>query len=80
LIDSLLREGDPFMLLADFESYLEAQGQVDTLWGDPDLWTRKAILNVARTGRFSSDRAIETYAQEVWDVSPRAVNYPGSHH
>ena len=80
LIDSLLREGDPFMLLADFESYLETQGQVDTLWSDPDLWTRKAILNIARTGRFSSDRAIETYAREVWDVSPRAVNYPGSHH
>ena len=79
LIDSLLHEGDQFMLLADFESYLEAQGKVDRLWGDPELWTRKAILNIARTGRFSSDRAVETYAREIWEISPRASIYPGSH-
>lgn len=79
LVDSLLREGDPFMLLADFESYHETQCRVDTLWSDPESWTRKSILNIARTGRFSSDRAIETYAREVWEISPRAVTYSGSH-
>ena len=80
LVNGLLHEGDPFMLLADFESYLEEQGRVDTLWHDPEEWTRKSILNIARSGRFSSDRAIETYAREVWEVSPRAGNYPGRHH
>ena len=79
LVNSLLHEGDPFMLLADFESYLEQQRAVDQLWLDPEGWTRKAILNIARTGRFSSDRAIETYAREVWEISPRAVLHPGSH-
>jgi len=79
LVASLMHEGDPFMLLADFENYYEKQREVDTLWSDPDAWTRKAILNIARTGRFSSDRAIETYARDIWEVSPRAVVYPGSH-
>lgn len=79
LVDSLLHEGDSFMLLADFESYLEQQRKVDALWEDPDNWAKKAILNIARTGRFSSDRAIETYAREIWGISPRAVLYPGSH-
>ena len=67
------------MLLADFESYLEQQRKVDSLWQDPDNWAKKAILNIARTGRFSSDRAIETYSREIWGISPRAVLYPGSH-
>lgn len=77
LVESLLHEGDPFMLLADFESYLEQQRAVDLLWGDPEGWTRKSILNIARTGRFSSDRAIETYAREVWEISPRAGVHSG---
>jgi glycogen phosphorylase len=71
IIDSLLHEGDQFMLMADFESYLEGQDAVDRLWMDPDEWSRKAILNIARTGRFSSDRAIETYAREIWKIAPR---------
>lgn len=79
LVESLVHEGDTFMLLADFESYISQQSKVDSLWEEPENWTRKAILNIARTGLFSSDRAIETYAREVWEISPRAVVYPGSH-
>lgn len=77
IIDSLLHEGDPFMLLADFESYLAQQAAVDQVWDEPDAWVRKSILNIARTGRFSSDRSIQTYAREIWEISPRIANYPG---
>lgn len=80
LVESLFNEGDPFMVLADFESYLEGQRRVDSLWIEPESWTRKSILNIARSGLFSSDRAIKTYAREVWEISPRASNRPGEHH
>lgn len=80
LVESLFNEGDPFMVLADFESYLEEQRRVDLLWIEPESWTRKSILNIARSGVFSSDRAIKTYAREVWEISPRASNRPGEHH
>jgi starch phosphorylase len=63
-----LVERDPFMVLADFRAYVEAQRQVARLWSDPDAWSRKAVLNVARMGRFSSDRSIHEYARNVWRV------------
>lgn len=72
LIDSLLLGGDRYALLADYAAYVECHAAVDRLHADPDAWTRKAILNVARSGIFSSDRAIQTYADEVWGVKPRA--------
>jgi starch phosphorylase len=71
LVHALLHEGDPFMLMADFESYWRIQENVDRLWADPEAWARQAILNIARTGAFSSDRAIETYAREIWKIAPR---------
>jgi len=72
LVDSLLLGGDRYALLADYAAYVECHAAVDRLHADPDAWTRKAILNVARSGMFSSDRAIQTYADEVWGVKPRA--------
>ena len=72
LVDSLLLGGDRYALLADYAAYVECHAAVDRLHADPDAWTRKAILNVARSGIFSSDRAIQTYADEVWGVKPRA--------
>ena len=58
------------MLLADYAEYVAAQERVDALYTDRDAWTRAAILNVAAMGRFSSDRAIREYAQDIWRVPP----------
>ncbi len=65
LIDGLLGH-DPFMLLADYRSYVECQERVSALWGDPEAWARMSILNVARMGRFSSDRSIGEYVANIW--------------
>ncbi|HNU11054.1 MAG TPA: glycogen/starch/alpha-glucan phosphorylase [Rubrivivax sp.] len=71
LVDALLWGGDHYMLLADFESYLQAQERVDATYRDPDAWAAKAIANVAGMGHFSSDRTIGEYARQVWGVRPQ---------
>jgi starch phosphorylase len=73
LRDMLLTQGDYYMHLADLKSYIEADGQLDALYADPDEWARKAILNVAGSGKFSSDRTIAEYANEIWNVQPCPV-------
>ena len=70
LRDMLLTQGDHYMHLADLKSYLEADAQLTALYADSDEWVRKAILNVAGSGKFSSDRTIAEYAEEIWDVTP----------
>ncbi len=69
LVDDL-RERDAFLVCADFRAYLDAQRRVSDAWRDPAAWTRSSILNVARAGKFSSDRAIREYASQIWDVKP----------
>jgi len=61
------------MHLADLTSYLEADRRLRDLYADPDAWARKAMLNVAGSGKFSSDRTIAEYAAEIWKVEPCPV-------
>ena len=68
LRDALLTTGDHYMHLADLSSYLEADGRLVQLYADPKGWTQKAILNVAASGKFSSDRTIAEYSAEIWDA------------
>ncbi len=67
LIDSLLYD-DKYMLLADYQSYIDCQEKVNQVWADQKLWTRLSILNVARMGKFSSDRAIREYCRDIWKI------------
>jgi starch phosphorylase len=73
LRDALLTAGDHYMHLADLTSYLEADRRLEQLYADPMGWARKAILNVAASGTFSSDRTIAQYAAEIWDAKPCPV-------
>jgi starch phosphorylase len=72
LVDNLLHQ-DPFMVLADFTSYVARQEQVDREYADRDNWVRKSILNVARMGWFSSDRSIREYCDTIWHIKPVEV-------
>jgi starch phosphorylase len=67
---------DRYLVLADFAMYRDCQAQVDQAWSSPDRWTRMSILNVARMGHFSADRAVLEYAERVWRVKPLPVNGP----
>jgi starch phosphorylase len=73
LHDMLLTDGDHYRHLADLTSYLEADQRMRDLYADPDAWARKAILNVAGSGKFSSDRTIAEYASQIWEVKPCPV-------
>jgi starch phosphorylase len=73
LRDALLARGDYYMHLADLKSYLEADQRLRELYADSDAWASKAILNVASSGKFSSDRTIAEYAAEIWKVEPCVV-------
>jgi starch phosphorylase len=71
--DVLLTNGDFYMHLADLTAYTETQAKVGALYADPEAWSRKAILNVACSGKFSSDRAVAEYAADIWNVTPCPV-------
>jgi len=70
IVKTLLDEGDYYMLLADYRSYVTAQEEVGRVFLNPDEWTRRSILNTAHMGRFSSDRAVMDYASAIWNVQP----------
>jgi starch phosphorylase len=68
IIDNLLHRGDQYLLLADYESYIACQRQVEEAYKDQTLWVKKSILNVAQMGKFSSDRTIAQYAKQIWNI------------
>jgi len=72
LVDNL-RYNDPFLVCADYASYVDCQQQVSAAWQDRDSWTKMSILNTARRGKFSSDRAIAEYCDDIWKVWPLTV-------
>jgi starch phosphorylase len=74
LVDTLLKNGDYYMHLADLQAYLESDRQLNALYADKGAWTRQAILNVASSGKFSSDRTIAEYATDIWNVEPCPVS------
>ena len=73
IVDSLLKEGDFYMLMADYRSYVETQEAVSRLFLDPEEWARRSILNTARMGKFSSDRSVREYADRIWGLKPLPV-------
>jgi starch phosphorylase len=73
LRETLLNKGDYYMHLADLTAYVKAQVAAGALYGQPDAWTDRAILNVASSGRFSSDRTIQGYAESIWKAKPCPV-------
>ncbi len=70
IVDALLSRGDQYMRLADYESYIDCQERVNRAFRDREAWTRMSILNVAGMGKFSTDRTIREYADEIWGVKP----------
>lgn len=70
IVDALTHGGDRFLVLADYETYIKCQESVAHAYRDPLTWTQKAIINVANMGKFSTDRTIREYAEEVWNVKP----------
>lgn len=70
LFDSLVNFGDHYQLLADYRSYIDTQYKVDELYKNRDEWTRRTVMNIANMGYFSSDRTIQEYADEIWNIKP----------
>ncbi len=68
-----LLDHDTYFVLADYAAYIKCQEEVNKAYGDRDRWTKMAVLNVARSGKFSSDRAIREYAEKIWGISPVAL-------
>jgi starch phosphorylase len=74
----LVDHGDPFFHFADYRAYIACQEQVSENYRDSEDWTRKAVLNVARMSKFSSDRTIREYAEDIWKLRPLHIRVPGN--
>ncbi|HOA29632.1 MAG TPA: glycogen/starch/alpha-glucan phosphorylase, partial [Candidatus Cloacimonadota bacterium] len=74
---ALMEDGDTYMHMADFRAFVEASDAVDKLYLNKEEWVKKAIINIARIGKFSSDRAIMEYAEDIWKVKPLILDFGG---
>ncbi|HRX77290.1 MAG TPA: glycogen/starch/alpha-glucan phosphorylase, partial [Candidatus Cloacimonadota bacterium] len=74
---ALMEDGDQYLHMADFRAFVEASERVDSLYKDRDEWVKKAIINIARVGKFSSDRAIRQYAEDIWKIKPLQLDFGG---
>jgi starch phosphorylase len=72
LMDNLIHH-DPYLVLADYADYVACQDKVTAVWEETELWTRLSILNTARAGKFSSDRAIREYCNDIWKINPLSI-------
>jgi glycogen phosphorylase len=72
LVDGLLYS-DPYLLFADYQSYVDCQDQISAAFRDQEGWSRMSIYNTARIGKFSSDRSIKEYCKNIWSISPFGV-------
>lgn len=73
VISTISNNNDWYLLSADFPAYIEEQDKIDKVWQNPDEWTKMSIYNGLRTGKFSSDRTIKEYAEEIWKITPCKV-------
>ena len=76
---NVLLNHDRFFVFADYEAYIKCQDRVSALYLTPEAWTTKAIMNIASSGKFSSDRTIAEYAREIWGVEPSWEKMPAPH-
>lgn len=74
LTDNLLY-GDPYLLMADYQSYIDAQDRADSAYQDPENWSRMSIINAVRMGKFSGDRSIRDYCRKIWQVEPVHIEF-----
>lgn len=76
MLDTIRNHNDWYLLGSDFKTYLEQQKLVDEVYRDKKEWTKRSILNAVRSSKFSSDRTINQYAEEIWDVKPFEIPNP----
>ena len=67
-MESFFNNNDEYMLLADFNSYIKAQSNIDEMYKNKKLWLKKSLINIANCGFFSSDRTIKSYAKDIWKI------------
>jgi len=72
--DTLLAHGDYYFVLAEFDAYVQCQAEISKAFEDSARWARMCILNVANSGKFSTDRTIAEYAKEIWNIRPCPIN------
>ena len=72
--DTLLTHGDYYFVLAEFDAYVQCQAEISKTFEDSARWARMCILNVANSGKFSTDRTIAEYAKEIWNIRPCPIN------